>query len=135
MALFWPGHSPAISRGRVVEARAALRRVDIAAALREAVRAVGRGAGGVLGEPGGRGRGGGEGGEDRVEVGLERAAARVVHVARAVGEDAEPEVIGISPRRGEAEREAEHKERDEAVHGSWTRLLVHWPLRARAGCF
>jgi len=47
-------------------------RAGVAAALHEVVR---RGAGDVLGEPGGRGGGGGEGGEGYVEVGLECAAA------------------------------------------------------------
>ena len=49
------GHVP----HRAVEARAAFRGAGVAAALCEAVRQVGRGAGDVLGEPGGRGRGGG----------------------------------------------------------------------------
>ena len=104
---------------RVVEAGAAVRRVDVAAALREALRPVQRGgAGGVLGEPRGRGCSVWEGGVDRVEVGLERAAARVVHVIRALGGDVELEVVGVISCCGEAETPpAEEKERKKAVHG------------------
>ncbi|WVZ99043.1 hypothetical protein U9M48_044398 [Paspalum notatum var. saurae] len=83
---------------RGVEARAAVRRADVAAALRERVRLAGDG----LGEPGGGGRGGREGGERRVEVGLERAAARVVHADRALGVDGEHEDVGVG-RSGESE--------------------------------
>jgi len=100
---------------RAVEAGEARRRVDVAAALREAVRLLlaGRPAGDVVGEPGRRGRGGGEGGEECVEVGLERAAARVVGVARAVGV---PWVVGVG--RGDEQGRADEEEGEEVPHGS-----------------
>lgn len=102
---------------QAVEARAAVRRVDVGAALREAVRLFWRGAaaGGVLGESGGRGSGGGEGGEERVEVGLERAAPCVVRVARAAL--VLRLIVGVG--RSDEERRAEEKDGEKAaMHGS-----------------
>jgi hypothetical protein len=115
------GHVPRSA----VQAREARRRVDVAAALREAVGLVGRGACEVVGEPVRRGRGGGEGGEERVEVGLERAPARVVRVARALGV---PQVVGYGGC-GEQGRAEEEEEGEEAPHGSQPRGW-QWQLHA-----
>lgn len=73
-------------------------------------------AGYALHQPGGRGRGRGEGREERVEVGIEHAVARVVRVARA--ERIHQRVVGVCGWDDEEKRAEDKDGEKQAVHGS-----------------
>lgn len=116
------GGLPALTRARHVlyqgvEARSAVGPVDdvVGSVVREAERLAWRGAGDVRGEPGGRDRGGRKGGEERAEVGIERAATRVVRVTGALDVDGiEIVTVGCG---GADEQDEEDDGEKTAVHG------------------
>jgi hypothetical protein len=99
----------------IVDGLAAVLRVDVAAALHEAVRLLGRGAGDVLGEALGRRRSGREGGEDGVQVGMERAATRVICATIACS--LEVDNFFRIARCGVERHRAEEQEQKKPAHG------------------